>query len=90
LIEGNFVVSLNGKACRIIIESFPKDGTERVIGLTVSRITVEIPYFISEDDGGNTNIGYVPPSTSSIKRFCSSTKHTSINQYLAISVYFLL
>jgi hypothetical protein len=68
LIEGNFAVSLNGKVGRIKIELVPKEGTERVIGLTVSMVTVEIPYFIPENDDGNTNTGYVPPPTSSIKR----------------------
>jgi hypothetical protein len=63
LIEGDFEVSLNDKVGRIKVELFPKDGTERV---AVSRVAVEIPYFIPENE--YTNTGYVPPPTSPIKR----------------------
>jgi hypothetical protein len=66
LIEGDFEVSLNDKVGRIKVELFPKDRTERVVCLAVSRIAVEIPYFIPENE--YTNTGYVPPPTSPIKR----------------------
>jgi hypothetical protein len=68
LIEGDFIVSLNGKVGRIKIELFPKDGTETLIGLTISPITVEIPYFVQENESEYTNTGYVLPPKSPIKR----------------------
>ncbi len=69
LIEGDFDVSLNGNIGKIKIELFPKDGTEKVIGLAVSQITVEIPYSVQENEEPTTNKrGYVSPPTSPIKR----------------------
>jgi hypothetical protein len=64
-----FDVSLNGNVGKIKIVLFPKNGTERVIGLTVSQITVEIPYSVQENEEPTTNKkGYVSPPTSPIKR----------------------
>jgi hypothetical protein len=67
LIEGDFTVSLKGKVGRIKIILL-KEGMERIIGLAVSQVTVEIPYSVNENRDANTNNRYTPPPTSATKR----------------------
>jgi hypothetical protein len=67
LIEGEFEVSLNGKEARINIVPLTKNSAENIIGLAVYRITIVIPYSVSENENEFSNTVYVPPSTSPIK-----------------------
>jgi hypothetical protein len=67
-VNGEYSVSLNGKVGTIKIESVTENNAHTA-RLAISRIKIEIPYSIPEDENDTRNgRGYTPPPTSPVKR----------------------